>query len=253
MNDESGAVRVKEFTIAIETPDGKLPPARVSVPDIPMTLGEIVPPAQQLADGCVRLAVDAARRTGREVSCRKGCGACCVQLVPLSIPELCFMRSTIREQGAEYESTVRSRFASLESALRKQGLWDKLEGLSGRGDDSAAAAEYFSAGIPCPFVKNGACSIHPRRPVACREYNVTSPPSHCGSPLEKKVERVRIHRRMTTALARLASELLGSPVRLVPMPMLFSYRGSHPELNEVSWPAPELFDRMLAHALGGRE
>jgi Fe-S-cluster containining protein len=250
MNDESGAVRVKEFTIAIETPDGRLPPARVSVPDIAMTLGEVVPPAQQLADGCVRLAVDAARRTGREISCRKGCGACCVQLVPLSIPELCFMVSTVREQGAEYESAVRSRFGSLESALREQGLWEKLEGLSGNGDDSAAAAEYFSAGIPCPFVENGACSIHPWRPVACREYNVISPPSHCSNPLTSKVERIRIHRRMTTALAKLASEFLESPVRLIPMPMLYSFWDNHPELNKASWPAPVLFDRMLTHALG---
>lgn len=253
MNDESGNVRVKVFTITIETPDGAMPPARVSIPDIPMTLGHIVPPTQQLADGCVRLAVNAARREGRDISCRKGCGACCVQLVPLSIPEICFMVSTVREQGTDYETVVRSRFASLENALRERGLWDKLEGLRGNGDDSAAAAEYFSAGIPCPFVENGACSIHPWRPVACREYNVTSPPSHCSSPLDKKVERIRIHRRMTTALAKLASEFLESPVRLVPMPMLFWFWDSHPELEDLSWQAPVLFDRMLAHALGAPE
>ena len=51
------------------------------------------------------------------------------------------------------------------------------------------AYEYFKHGIACPFLEDESCSIHPDRPMACREYLVSSPAENCRAP------RRRQHRR----------------------------------------------------------
>ncbi|HEY4330425.1 MAG TPA: YkgJ family cysteine cluster protein, partial [Phycisphaerae bacterium] len=39
--------------------------------------------------------------------------------------------------------------------------------------------KYFDLRIACPFLENELCSIYTDRPLVCREYQVTSPVSHC--------------------------------------------------------------------------
>src|SRR5258708_19434503 len=51
----------------------------ITVPNAPVTAAEIVPALQ----GLVNAVVEAAE-AGKTVSCRKGCGACCRQLLPVS-------------------------------------------------------------------------------------------------------------------------------------------------------------------------
>ena len=54
----------------------------ITVPNAAMPAAEIVPALQ----GLVNAVVEAAE-AGKTVSCRKGCGACCRQLVPVSRTE----------------------------------------------------------------------------------------------------------------------------------------------------------------------
>jgi Fe-S-cluster containining protein len=39
--------------------------------------------------------------------------------------------------------------------------------------------------MPCPFLEDESCSIHPDRPLVCREYLVTSPAELCAGPRRK--------------------------------------------------------------------
>jgi hypothetical protein len=49
---------------------------------------------------------------------------------------------------------------------------------------------YFEPAIACPFLEDESCSIHPDRPLACREYLVSSPASACAHPSPESIERV---------------------------------------------------------------
>ena len=51
---------------------------------VEMTLGDFAREAMRLADDASQKAERAARESGRPVSCKKGCGACCRQLVSVS-------------------------------------------------------------------------------------------------------------------------------------------------------------------------
>jgi Fe-S-cluster containining protein len=52
--------------------------------------------------------------------------------------------------------------------------------------------KYFHQGIPCPFLESESCSIHPVRPLICREYLVTSPAKNCEDPTAETIQKVPI-------------------------------------------------------------
>src|SRR6266576_2839276 len=56
----------------------------VTVPAGPTRLDDLVPLLQILSDNVVAVAEHEAAQQGVCISCRKGCGACCRQLVPIS-------------------------------------------------------------------------------------------------------------------------------------------------------------------------
>ena len=239
----------KRFTITVETPDGKMPPAQVQIPDMPMTLGDIVPPVHQLADGVVRLAHEREQREGREIKCGPGCGACCCQLVPMSIPEIVFIADLLARIPAEQANAVRSAFSELKQRLADSGMLARFDKLNVSREDTAVAKDYFFLRNPCPFLINQSCSIHGVRPIACREYNVTSDPQLCVDPFANTISRVKMHRKMTTALAKLAAELLDIPATLVPMPLMFDWYAEYESLVKTEWNGVELFEKTITYAL----
>jgi Fe-S-cluster containining protein len=243
-------IMVKTFTLTVETPDGALPPVRVQVPDIPMGLADIVPPIYELCNGATSLATRKSESEGKTVTCGPGCGVCCRQLVPLSIPEAVFLAEHVNGLLPDRSEMVKKRFADALSIIRRHDVLDKIRSTDRHEDDLGTALAYFRLGIPCPFLSEESCGIHPVRPCACREFNVTSPPLCCADPLQKKIERVTIHRKMTAALARAASRLIGTKPTLIPLPLLFDWYESHAEYAALRWKGIGLFDVMLTFALG---
>src|SRR4051812_30254673 len=59
----------------------------ITVPAGPARPRDLLPVLQGLTDVVVGIAVRSAEGQGQAVSCRKGCGACCRQLVPISESE----------------------------------------------------------------------------------------------------------------------------------------------------------------------
>ena len=105
--------------------------------------------AYYIIDKGVSEAISREHKQGRELACAKGCSSCCTthQDIPVYPLELMGMSWYIIEK--------------LQSPLREQ-LKQQLENL-----DQVTG---------CPFLINGACSIHPIRPVACRQFNVLDKP-----------------------------------------------------------------------------
>ena len=70
----------------------------------------------------------------------------------------------------------------------------------GKEERTPLALSYFRLGIPCPFLEEESCSIHPDRPLSCREYLVTSAPIHCAEQAPDKVQGVRLDAMVSLVL-----------------------------------------------------
>lgn len=105
--------------------------------------------AYLVIDQGVSEAIQREHKQGRELACAKGCSSCCSshQDIPVYPLELMGMSWYIIEK--------------LQSPLREQ-LKQQLENLDNINS--------------CPFLLQGACSIHPMRPMACRQFNVINKP-----------------------------------------------------------------------------
>lgn len=154
----------------------------ITVPNAAVPAAEVVPALQ----GLVNAVVEAAEM-GKAISCRKGCGACCRQLVPVSRTEGERLLQVVQEMPAERREVVKARFAAAEIAIEAGGLKERR----GRSDRELSTA-YFALGVPCPFLEDESCSIHPERPLVCREYLVTSLAELCAGPEQEGVAPVAV-------------------------------------------------------------
>ena len=167
-------------------------------------LSQLLTTLRSLTNTVVDGAVERERSAGREISCKAGCGACCRQLVPLSVTEAQQLPRLIARLDEVHRSRVISRFNEASSKLRASGMLDRLERFStlSRQERSELSTAYFRLGIPCPFLEDESCSIHPVRPVICRQYLVTSDPSHCANPSPETIVPVPIAANVFGALTR---------------------------------------------------
>lgn len=125
-------------------------------------------------------------RQGLVPSCGPGCGACCRQLVPISHSEAAYLREEVIPKLSDgHRQRVEERIAAAKDRLETAGLREELEALPENSDAAkrqSLGLRYFLMGIPCPFLEDESCSIHLQRPLACREYLVTSPAACCAKP-----------------------------------------------------------------------
>jgi Fe-S-cluster containining protein len=198
---------------------------------VPLPLGlrtvlDLLPAARELTGQATAVVVEDARARGREISCRAGCGACCRQLVAISYVEAQDLAELVAEMPPERRAVIRARFAEAVRRLEAVGLLGPVEPDGGRallspGDRPAGIQEvarrYFQEQIPCPFLEDESCSIHPRRPLVCREYHVTSPAENCSRLYEVGVERLHPPLHMGDVLAQTAHDVTGTPPKVIPL------------------------------------
>ncbi len=128
--------------------------------------------------------------------------------------------------------------AGLLAPLRARADWDNAR----RREIGLA---YFRQGIPCPFLEDESCSIHPERPLACREYLVTSPPEHCADPRVGQVEGVKVPASVWPAVARLDPvEPVARSIRWVPLILALEWTEANPD-DPPGQPAAELVRRLF--------
>ena len=151
----------------------------------------------------------------QKVSCGPACGACCRQAVPVSETEAGYLRDVVIPSLDEPQrNRVLTRIREASERLRTAGLEETLREMPEESDPArrqAIGVRYFLAGIPCPFLEDESCSIHPQRPMACREYLVTSPARHCSTPSDGNVRPVEIPVKASHALIRLDKDSRNGP------------------------------------------
>jgi uncharacterized protein len=109
--------------------------------------------AFSIIDKGINEAVRAGFKEGRKLACRRGCSNCCKthQTIPVYPLELVGLSWYVAEKVAGHEREI------IKTQLR-----------------------HYKEKDPCPFLVNGACSVHPMRPVACRQFNVFDTPCREG-------------------------------------------------------------------------
>lgn len=225
----------------------------LTVPTGTTSARRMLPLVQALADNVVGVAVDEVTRRGEHVSCKAGCGACCRQLVPITEPEARQISDLVEALPEPRRSVVKDRFAAARLGLESAGLLDFLENPPPDGsaeENQNIGIEYFRLGIPCPFLEEESCSIHPDRPVTCREYLVTSPAECCKDPTLDVVRPVKIAASVWRALAMLDPLPPGqSRLRYVPLILAPAWAEAHPE-EETTKTGPELLQTLFKNLTG---
>jgi Fe-S-cluster containining protein len=221
----------------------------LSVPAGPIRLRTMLPLVQSFADAVIGAAAEAAESQGRRISCKKGCGACCRQLVPISEVEARHIAALVEALPEPRRSQVRARFAEARRRLAEAGLLETLRHRQewGKGESRSVGEAYFQQGIPCPFLEEESCSIHPDRPIACREYLVTSPAENCAKPSADTVDCVKLPMRLWPALALFdAVKPEERCIRWVPLILALEWVAEQPE-EPAPRPGPELLRRFFDH------
>lgn len=107
-----------------------------------------------IADTGVAVAIrDEEKRRKTRLACGKGCGSCCVQQRDLPVYP--------HELAGIYWYVAEKIDPALRVILRERFAEHTIDG-------------------PCPFLIDGSCSIHPLRPIGCRQFNVFTRPCDPG-------------------------------------------------------------------------
>lgn len=187
--------------------DGQPIEFSVDVPKGYTTPKKMLPVFRSACGSIVRAGIARVESIGRDISCGPACGACCRQMVPIAETEASAIRDLVEEMPGERRSVVKKRFADAVARLDSVGLLDRFrsETQPTGPEYRELGLKYFQLGIPCPFLENESCSIHPDRPLVCREYLVVSPPENCRRTNGQPVEVVRMPLEASKALADLGN------------------------------------------------
>jgi Fe-S-cluster containining protein len=130
-------------------------PTRLSFPSSEAShswLG-IVLDAYHIADRGVAEAIARAERQGKKLACAKGCSSCCATHIHIPV-------YPIELVGMSWYATEKTE-GPVREKLKAQ--------LASKTENNA-----------CAFLVDGACAIHPLRPMACRHFNVFQTPCAQG-------------------------------------------------------------------------
>lgn len=209
----------------------------------PVRLAELAIHAQSLSDAVSTLPGVPESYTPRNepVSCRKGCDACCHQVIPLSPSEALLLAERVEAAPLSEQTILRERFASTAERLQDGGL--------GNAPLFNRTADYFRLGLACPFLVERSCSIHPLRPLACREHLVVSPAAYCGSFPNAFIRMQGNALSVGEVLAELAAECTGTGMEMIPLLFGLRWVEGQSELRKRTWDAEWLLDRLVDRCL----
>ena len=214
--------------------------AFVAVPSSPVEAADVVPALHTLGDALVSESAAAIDRKRGGITCRFGCTACCYQLVPVTDMEARFLNKTVDSLPVDQSDAVRANATAVVRDLEAEGLLSEMgrfDQLS-RSDRESLTLRYFRMHAPCPFLDGETCSIYEQRPLACREYLVTSPSECCRQLGEAKVDRVPLPISLFSHLTR--NGRIGSePLVLALQP------GNHPVDSDRLLPGAVHLERLL--------
>ncbi len=219
---------------------GRVSPIPLTFQPGPSTLLDLLPAARAVAHEAIAVGIANATASGKTVSCRAGCGACCRQLVAISFIEARGVADTVARLPAEKQAAVRQRFADAIARLEANGLLDPHAEKGNRtllardrGNRDATLRDlsqnYFRLQIACPFLEEESCGIHPERPIVCREHHVTTPAESCSRLHELNVDRLEPAARIGEALARTIDATTSLGQGMIPLVLSLEWSEANPD------------------------
>jgi Fe-S-cluster containining protein len=206
----------------------------LTVPAKPVKPQRMLPIFQQMTNSFVDMGVKAIESEGESISCKKGCGACCSQAVPLAEIEAYQIAELVENFPEPRRSIVKEKFEKAFSHFAEIGWFEKLSECAAQTlkEQEKVVMEYFHEGISCPLLEEGSCSIHQDRPLACREYLVTSPAQNCSSPTASTVKIVQLPVKPSKTLMKVGQKTQISGVNFIPMVMSLKWAETNEERFE---------------------
>jgi Fe-S-cluster containining protein len=201
----------------------------LTVPANPVKPQVMVPIFQKMANAFTDFGVKTVQRDNRTISCQKGCGACCRQPVPLTEVEIYYIAQLVEDLPEPRRSAVKQRFDQASAHFNSKGWLQQLESAETEPQVESLVLEYFMEGISCPFLEEESCSIHPDRPIICREYLVTSPAEKCNYPITGAISRVPLPLTATEGASRIGRTGKLSKRNYLPMVFALAWVQKHPE------------------------
>ena len=189
---------------------------KVTVPTANVGLKQLLPMMQSVSSSIVQIGEKNVEERGLTISCQKGCGACCRQLVPIAPVETFGIRELVEAMPEPRKTEILRRFADAKEKMTAAGMWQTLDARADWPEEEVLkiGVDYFKLGVACPFLEEESCSIHLDRPMACREYLVTSPAVNCSNPTPEGVDWVPMPAKVWTIAAKV--EQSGPPQRYLP-------------------------------------
>ncbi len=214
-------------------------------------LADIVPLARTICDSITEVVIQRACGNGDHIPCEKGCSACCRRcLVPLSVPEALRFKEEIDAAPAYHRESVWGACLRAAQHILSQKppkpLIPQTEELSPvkSVDLNLLSNWYTNLKLPCPFLYNHVCGIYDQRPLACREHFIKGSARACRG-LRGDAEVLDIPVQLPNVLGQLASELEGTDVEAVILPLALVWCQENPERFERSWPAEMMVQRFV--------
>lgn len=209
----------------------------------------MLPLFRSLTESFVGLAVENIQAEGMEISCDKGCGACCRQMVPVAKFEAQQLRDLVHEMPEPRKSIILERFEKAIKRFEEAGLLEKL-----RHPEQITTEEYrefglkyFFQNVACPFLEDESCSIHLERPLVCREYLVVSVPENCSRQNGEPIKVLNIPAEMSKAVRDL--EKLPDEPSWIPLILALEWADAHTE-ETPEMPGPDLLKALFQNLTG---
>jgi Fe-S-cluster containining protein len=191
----------------------------------------LLPVIQGLSERLAEIAAHSAAQAGRPVSCHEGCGACCRHAVPITPTEARTIAAWMEEQPEERQAVLRERFRQAAAKLEESGVAERIRQAARVGDSAEVhglGLRYFALGLTCPFLEEERCTIHPIRPLRCREYLAVSPAENCGHPESATIVSIKPPLLLSQAVTRWNPRGELEPGEMILLTMMDEWLERHP-------------------------
>lgn len=243
---EEQPYRVAQFTIAL---GDRSIEASARVPAAEIRIADLLPVLRKFNDALIGVSVAEAEENGGKVSCCAGCGACCRQAVPIAESEALALLEWVETLPSEQQEALRERFKDAVDELDRKGMLERTRQASlvrSRPEAVQFALDYFYAGVPCPFLIKESCSIHPIRPMKCREYLVTSPAINCQRPTAESIDKIDVPKPFSRILFHLENHMLPGYGKWIPLVLLFEWGEQNRRIPQRTAEGDKLFQEFVA-------
>ena len=212
-------------------------------------LSDIVPLARALSERLCRATLQKLHAEDGDVPCRRGCGACCSYLVPLSVAEVFRLREDISALPTDKSKAILNACLSaagriLEERPDSPAAFEPCQTNAARQNERMSKW-YAGLRLPCPFLSDEACTCYETRPLACREHFVTSPAALCVAGATPEPSVVPMPLSVLECMGKLCAELEQREVEAVILPLALPWALKNHERSGRTWPTGMIVERFI--------